>query len=97
MQRNINMSFNLRRRTLIFHSEWVDMALGFDDEGDQRDVLLSLVEYGLTGIRPDHISPQIDAVLDHAQEKIERDYKRFVEYIKSQRLQRGEFKRRDLT
>ena len=87
MQKNIDMSIRLRRRTLIFHSEWLDMVLGIRDEIEQLEALLAIIEYGLTGTRPDHISDRIDAMLDYAQEKIERDYKRFVEYIKSRKRQ----------
>ena len=77
MQREINM--NIRRKTLIFHSEWLDIARGMR-ENEKYQTLESIIEYGLTGKRPD-VPDNIDAVLDYTQPKIEKDYGRFVEYV----------------
>ena len=75
----------IKRKTMIFHRDWLDVVLGLR-ESEQLETLLAILEYGLTGERPDFISAQTNEILDFAQDKIERDYNRFVEYIKTHPL-----------
>ena len=74
---------NIRRKTLIFHSTWLDIVNGLSNDAYKLNTLVAILEYGLTGVRPANISLQLDAILDYTQEKIEKDYNRFTEYIKA--------------
>ena len=71
---------NLQKRSMIFYKEWMDAVMGLHDD-DQLDALYALLDYGLSGQRPEDLPANIDAVLDFAEEKIQRDHKRFLAYI----------------
>ena len=75
---------NLKRKTFIFHSEWLDIALGMRED-ERFDTLVAIIQFGLTGARPVDIPASIDAVLDYTEEKIQKDYARFTEYIRSRK------------
>ena len=67
---------------MIFHSNWYDIVEGLKED-ERYDALKAIIHYGLNGLRPCNISDGIHAVLDYAQPTIEKDYQRFVEYIKA--------------
>ena len=73
---------NIKRRTMIFHSNWYDIVQGLKKD-EQYEALTAIIYYGLNGLRPKNCSDAIHAVLDYTQETIEKDYNRFVEYIKA--------------
>jgi|GEM_PF-5690339 len=72
--------FSVRRKTFIFYREWLDIILGLEKE-EQMQAVLAIAEFALTGERPDCCA-EVDAILDKAEEKIEKDYDRFREYMR---------------
>ena len=73
---------NIKRNTMIFYRDWLEKILRLDDR-DMLTALTAILEYGFTGKRPEfaELMPDVRDLLDAADERIQKDYQRFVDYI----------------
>jgi len=79
---------NLRKRSFIFYKDWLDIVLGLQEQ-DQLAAVMALCDFAMTGQRPEDIPDNIDAILDHAQERVQKDYQKFLDYMEKLTLNKS--------